>query len=57
MDIHFILESAVMLLETVFLCATMYFVIRAFKTKTFGKAGLFFLLYLVVNFIRRPLGL
>ena len=45
MDIQLILEPVIVLLETVFLCATMYFVIRAFKTKTFGKAGLFFLLY------------
>ena len=57
MDILFLLEAFIVLLETIFLCAAIYFTIKGIKTKVWGKAGLFFLLYLIVNIVRRLVNL
>ena len=57
MDIIYLLEALIVLLETIFLCAAIYFAIKGIKTKQWGKTGTFLLLYLILNFIRRSLGL
>ena len=57
MDIIFLLEAMIVLLETIFLCAAIYFAIKGIKTKQWGKTGTFLLLYLIVNFVRKKLGL
>ena len=57
MDIIYLSEALIVLLETIFLCAAIYFAIKGIKTKQWGKTGIFLLLYLVVNLVRRSLGL
>lgn len=57
MDITFLLQALIVIAETIFLCGTIYYVIRGIKTKNYGYALVFFGLYLVVNIVRRIVGL
>lgn len=56
MDAIFLLKSAEAVLETVFLCIAIYYIIRGIKTKNYGNALIFFALYLVLNLIRNLSG-
>lgn len=56
MDTIFLLKSAEAVLETVFLCMAIYYVMSGIKTKKYDKAILFGALYLVLNLIRNLIG-
>lgn len=53
MSIIFFLKSLEAVLEIVFLSLAIYCFIRGIRTKTYGKAGTYFLIYLILNIIRR----
>ena len=57
MDVFLLLQSFIVIVETVFLCGMIYYIIRGIKTKNYGYAILFFGLYLVANIVRRISGL
>ena len=57
MDVFLLLQSFIVIVETVFWCGMIYYVIRGIKTKNYGHAILFFGLYLVANIVRRIAGL
>ena len=57
MDVFLLLQSFIVIVETVFLCGMIYYIIRGIKTKKYGHAILFFGLYLVANVVRRISGL
>ena len=56
MDVMFMLKAAKAVLETVFLCAAIYYAIRGVKTKEFNKAVIYIALYLVFNLTRNLAG-
>ena len=56
MDVKFLIEAGLAILETVFLCITIYYAIVGLKTKNFGKTGRYFFLYLALNLVRRFAG-
>jgi len=56
MELSFFLQALEAILETVFLCLAIYYLICGIKTKNYRKAIVCFGVYLILNFIRRIAG-
>lgn len=56
MDAIFLLKSLEMVLETVFLCLAIYYIMKGIKTKEYNHAKIFGGVYLLLNLIRNLIG-